>query len=304
MPIIGYYVKDIASLPESNAEDSRYDAIRDLEYELTQRGASLVVIAEEESHQGSGVFDRSWTFASHGGLIENGPVTVQLIYNVGRIKRAEGLTLVNHPELCTIMDDKILTYSMFPELHPKSFFIQNAQDYRSKLPEITTETIVLKPIDGTYSENVIISDKKLQQTPESYPLLMQEFIDSSNGIDGITPGEHDLRIIMLDEHPALVLVRVPKPGSHVAGLRLGASYYFPAISELPGSVIHLIRQIDQQFNQYPGRAYSIDCAMTPLGPKIIELNASPALWPSKENRALEAFNMQLANHLIRYSEPT
>lgn len=144
-------------------------------------------------------------------------------------------------------------------------------------------------------------DEYLLNNQVKYPAILQEFIDSSVGIPGLTPSVHDIRIVMIEDQPSLILLRTPAPGDHRAGLSFGASSYFPNEQQLPLSIKNLIYYVDSNLREYPGRLYSIDCAMSPTGPKIIELNKAPAFWPSREDPHIESFNKKLAEHLSNFA---
>ncbi len=299
---IAMYFDDLESLPEYGQAQLAFSGIRDIQYELNVLNSQLILVSSMATYSGEGNFTRHWQFGSDFGLVEGGHVKADLVFKQGEF-RLDDVKTINHQELWAICNDKYLTQRMFPRYYPKTILVPDFSSLKHAISLIEGSTKVLKSTVGSYSQQVWIGDENyLLKQKLSYPLIAQEFIDSTYGIPGLTPGEHDLRVVMIESMPSLVLVRVPAPNEHRAGLRLGASFYFADLDQLPMSVKHMVSAIDDELKEYKGRVYSIDCALTASGPKIIELNKEPAIWPSSEHPHLDTFNKQLAKHIVRYSK--
>lgn len=299
--VVGVYFSKENHLPEQGSKPARYHALRDIDYELEKLGANLVLLAGTESFQPPDTFRRSWQFDQHYGLVENGPVTVDLLWERSHFAKPVGFPIINHPELWRACHDKLLMQKMFPAFFPKTIGVSGMQYLPAALARLQGKLKVMKSTLSAHSQAVIIgSDKEILARPMPFPAIVQEYIDTSVGLTDVTGGEHDLRVIMLNSHPALAMVRIPPFGEHRAGIKLGASTIFPDFGELPDAVKHLVEAVDFEFGQYAGRAYAIDCAMSANGPKLIELGASFALWPSKEHKNLESFNKKLAEHFLDF----
>jgi glutathione synthase/RimK-type ligase-like ATP-grasp enzyme len=175
------------------------------------------------------------------------------------------------------------------------------------LSEVSGDIVVVKEpheyVDGVVSNGgkfVYIGDRKtvLQQLPERYPLLVQEFVDSSIGIDELANGVHDMRVEIGGGTIWGGSLRTPAPGELRANLAQGGTRRRLSAEEIPPEVRQLALEIDTFFERYP-RYYSLDFAHTTLGWKLFELNSNPGLVPASQSPQAQQIMKQLATYLIQ-----
>ena len=195
-----------------------------------------------------------------------------------KYRMIEKVTLLNHPLIDRFCWDKRIVSEMFPELTPKTFLINTLRGLKAVLPELKSKKIVLKPRFGTMGQNVIITDKdNLPETIEENTIV-QEFIDTSEGIKGLTKGYHDLRLIIADGRIDHAHIRVPKKGLLTANVALGGKKVFIKNEQIPKKAASIARKIDRLFRDYRPRVYSIDFLMDKnQKPYIVECNSQPMI---------------------------
>lgn len=195
-----------------------------------------------------------------------------------KYRMAEQVSLINHPLIDEFCWDKRIVSEFFPEFTPKTFLVNTLRGLKTVLPGIKSEKIVLKPRYGTLGENVIITDKN--ELPEKIEknTIVQELIDTSNGIKDLVKGWHDLRLIMANGEIDHAFIRVPKNGLFVANIALGGKKIFIKNKQIPKNVIRIAKKIDRLFKEFKPRLYSIDFLINKKQkPYIVECNSQPMI---------------------------
>jgi glutathione synthase/RimK-type ligase-like ATP-grasp enzyme len=192
-------------------------------------------------------------------------------------------------------------YHLFKEYCPLTFLANSREELLSNLAQVQTELVVVKPVDGEEGRGVYIdSPEKIKELALEYPLLVQEFIDSSVGIEGIVEGLHDLRVALINGEPFYSYYRTPPQGSYLANVARGGSFAMIEPARLPKSILEAVKEIDQKLAEVGDRFYGIDFAMTKTGPKIIEMNSRLGLLPNRDNDIFKALKNTLAEIFLRY----
>ena len=188
--------------------------------------------------------------------------------------------LLNHYRLENICNDKILTNIIFPNLTPKTFLINNHYDLQRSLKLIKTDKVVLKPRYGAYGKGVIIINKKDLKNGIKKDTVLQEFIDSSNGIKELRlKSYHDLRCMIIDGKIDHCYVRLPRRNSLLANARLGAKKFYINNEDLPSYILQKIKFIDSKMKLFGTRIYSADFLVDEnKKPWLIELNSKPGTF--------------------------
>ena len=189
-------------------------------------------------------------------------------------------SLRNHYKLENICNDKILTSTVFPRLMPKTFLINNHYELQKSLKLIKSEKIVLKPRFGAYGKNVIIIDKKDLRNGIKKDTVLQEFIDSSNGIKELNfKGYHDLRCIIIDGKIDHCYLRLPRKDSFLGNMSHGAKKFYVDEDDLPFYIMKKIEFIDRKMKLFGTRVYSADFLVDKnKRPWLIELNSKPGTF--------------------------
>lgn len=195
-----------------------------------------------------------------------------------KYKMHEQVGLFNDPELEEFCWDKCLVSELFPTLTPKTFLVNTIKGLKIVLPEIKSEKIVIKPRYGTLGEQVIVNKK--QELPKKIPknTIIQEFIDGSNGIKGLTKGYHDMRVIVINGEIDHCHIRIPKKGMLTANMARGGRKIFIPRTKIPLKAIAIVRRIDRLLRIYSPRLFSVDFIFDKnQRPHVIECNGSPTM---------------------------
>ena len=177
-----------------------------------KKGLNLF-LANYKAYQNS-VIKQAWVYSKKWRKIDN--IKPDIIYSrfnkaiyegFTKNKRIENLKykmheqvgLFNDPELEEFCWDKCMTAELFPKISPKTFLVNTLRGLKIVLPGIKSSRIVLKPRYGTLGEDVIITSKDKLPEKISKNTVVQEFIDGSDGVKGLTKRYHDMRIIIIIE---------------------------------------------------------------------------------------------------------
>lgn len=232
-------------------------------------------------------------------LVEN--VQPSLVYEKGGFTR-KGVAVLNPPFVELITSSKIETYKHFSQFQPTTFVCDNADDVKLAFENIKTDLVVVKEPVGNKGDKVQIGEKLtlINKLPNYYPLIVQEFMDSSVGVPGLAEGIHDVRVEIIGGEIAGGLLRIPKEGELRANVAQGGSKQNLSPEELPDAIVAIAREIDKTFKDYP-RHYAADFANTPEGWKLIELNNKPGLQLKNSNPQAKNIVEMLADYLIEMS---
>ncbi len=268
---------------------------------IEERGGDYYFVRGGSSHLGGGKFSQSWKF-NNGTPIEAGEVAADIIYDKGspKVKLEPGIDIVNSQFMNAICEDKFKTYELFPELSPKTVIATNQDELMRAVTDINSEMIVIKPTVGYGGAGVEVLSRKKAKTHKigPTPILVQQFIDTSGGIKGLTEGVHDLRLVIIGGEIITAMVRKPPKGSLVANLKIGGSLTVINLGNLPSSAVKLAKNVDSIFKKYPKRVYSIDMAYEGTRPYLIELNSRPGLWNRARGKAAIDFQEKLVTLLL------
>lgn len=260
-----------------------------------------------ESFIGKGIF-------SNVALYKNGEITpttdtfkAEVIYQYGKLAPLDfdpSPAVITNTSAFKDFCGKINTYNYMPQFFPNTFLAKTKKEIQEIIPKIKTDKIVLKPNRGQNGDDVYIFNKSeinLDILPieklEERSFLVQEFIDTSAGIEGIVPSYHDLRIITHGNKISLCHVRQPAQGSLVGNSHKGASITEIEIDLIPPFILDFYKAVHQEIiKKYPLPLYSMDIGVGKDGPKLIELNSHTA-FPGDNFKCMDRFINNLIEHL-------
>ena len=262
-------------------------------------GANFRIVRHQSSYLGSGQFSQSWELRD-GQAIETGTVKADVIFDKGMFISDGAVPVLNCQEINEICTNKYKTFELWSEYCPETYLVNTDGEFDEALQKLPGGYKVVKPVDGLEARNVHIgSNEFLKEQHRTYPLLVQEFIDSQEGIPGIVSGVHDFRVALLNEEIVHCLVRTPAAGELVASTsRGGEMRVIEDIDKIPGEVLSLVEHIDRTMALYGTRFYGIDLALVNGQPKIIELNSRVSIWDNKQNEVFATTKKKLAKVLL------
>ncbi|NET39261.1 MAG: ATP-grasp domain-containing protein [Cyanothece sp. SIO1E1] len=261
-------------------------------------GGQFRIVRHQSSYLGSGHFAHSWALRD-GKVIEAGPITANVVFDKGRFMTDGAIPVFNCQEISEICTNKYRTFELFQAYCPQTYRVETEQEFCAALKKLPGSEKVMKPIDGLEGKDVYIgSSEYLQQQQRRYPLLVQEFLDSQEGIPGIVEGIHDFRVAILNGEIVYSLVRIPAPGELVAGMSRGSTMQVVDTDNIPQVIVKLVAEIDRKLAPYGARFYGIDLALVKGQPRIIELNSRVGLGDNARHASFKIAKDKLAQVLL------
>jgi glutathione synthase/RimK-type ligase-like ATP-grasp enzyme len=119
----------------------------------------------------------------------------------------------------------------------------------------------------------VANNMKKTKLKDDQKYILQKFIDTSAGIEGIVDGLHDLRVVIVEGEIVWCHVRRPKAGTYLANVALGGSIEEVEINRIPSYIIDAVHKIQSMIdNKYNMPLYSIDFGISSKTPYVFELN--------------------------------
>jgi len=254
--------------------------IRLLEF-MKEEGWEVYVLTRKV-YKGNGIFEGGWLYDAGIFSLVKDTLKIDLVYDrTGGIKfpvEGDSLRVINEHDFKVLAWDKWATSKVIGEYMPKTIDIESKKDLPGVLAKIKTDWVVLKPFNGLKGIGIYIGpkDKALEfEFDEKYShYVAQEFVDTSNGIAGITSGKHDLRIVVVNGTPVWCHVRVPVGGSFLANAAQGGNLTEVEYNNVPGSIKEVVKKVSTIFSSnYDNPIYSLDFGVDKDGtPYIFEIN--------------------------------
>jgi glutathione synthase/RimK-type ligase-like ATP-grasp enzyme len=267
-------------------------------YDLCQKNGIQMYRASYEWYDyEKNIFKHAWIFESKGGKWKKvSNIKPDLIYDKTKA-RAEvyykkeliGMkyAFINKLTFTQLIDDKLTVSLLFSKWCKKNFLIENKNDLKKYLPKIKTKLAVLKPLIESGGKGIQIANGKdlLAKANIGRTYLLQEFIDSSKGVPGLSRQMHDLRLVFINDKVIYSYIREPQAGSYLANLAQGGKLIIVPKSKLPKSLFPIIKYANELFQAFNPRIYSIDFMFDEnKKPWIVELNSMPGLFFTPEEK--------------------
>jgi hypothetical protein len=297
---LGIYIQATPTSPLGDFEPYYIRAYEGLISELIKLGCTPVIIYQQENtYLGKGKFKAYWQISKTNGALkydhQSQEIKVDFVLDKNRFNSYDVKTSVP-AQIREICSDKYLSCLFAPKLHARSYYIADQAQFDAFKISASNKRIVLKELDSKGGKGVFIGDASGPCDNLKPPIIAQEFIDTSIGIDGICKGIHDLRVILYNGEIISLMLRQPMNGGFKTNLGFGGKHRELDISLVPQEITEISQQIDNRFAIKTDRLYSIDFGNSPDGWKVIELNCWPGLGYDSENEKL--FTKRLAKHLV------
>lgn len=209
--------------------------------------------------------------------------------------KGQKFTNIYHNPIKELCRDKRKIEVLFPKYTLKSYTCESYVDVVKYWESISSKIKVLKPVFGSQWTWVIIWNAlpHAEEITESYPYMLQEFIDTSRGFYRHT-WIHDFRTILLNGKITWSFLRIAQEWVMTANVNTGARIIDYDIWNIPPEIEKVIWEVDAYLESlYPERYYSIDLWIWKNGEiKIFELNSSPML-------STQSIRKALALHIIK-----
>jgi hypothetical protein len=300
MPAIGIFCRELKKNGDPFSSDYYWQAYQDLLLALKKRGVAAYFLTDNNSYRGYGMFDVAYTQDVKTSIqqlerVEN--VYIDVVFDRGGFIGRDVLT-VNPPLITKIALSKIEMYEQFGDLQPFSIISKNRKQTLKAVDRLPGDKIVVKEPEGSGGKEVYIGDKEevIAELPEQYPLLVQEFLDTSAGVPGQIEGVHDLRVAFCDDEIISYYARTAADGNLRANVAQGGTATYFNVADVPEELARIAHTIDEKFAGQP-RYYSIDFMHTSKGWKLVEINSYVGLMPASEGARAQQTVDKLANYL-------
>lgn len=241
------------------------------------------------------LFNDSWEFVN-GSWQRSGPIKPDLVYDKtsSRSDRDPVRELIiaryrfmDDPAFTRFANDKYEMSRALPQYFKAYQKFGDAAAFAAFLKQFPGSRLVIKPVSGSGGRGVhIVTREEAALLTLEFPVIVQEFIDSSHGIPGITDTYHDLRLVFIGDELVYSYVRTPKEGSFLANIAQGGSMRIVPSEALPESLLSIIRDSQRLFARFPHKTYTIDVMFDELArPWIIEFNTMPGMYFPPEARS-------------------
>jgi hypothetical protein len=312
--ILGIYYKRLPNregylyTPESTPENCWWyvDAMRYIVEFFSKGGVDVVYLLGEDCYLGQGAFRNYWEMDFETGQLEkiNKIIKPDIVYDKGHMEFYDGcFKIFNSPALAQLGRNKWSQYALFKQYQPKTVVVNSASELAKKTAEIPGETIVSKPLGKNGGRDIFIGKKEDLRVLD-YPVLLQEYHETSSGVSGIAERRHDIRLIMLDNEIVVAAVRQPAGDKLLANAHQGGTIKFFDPSKLPKTVTNMAKAVDDKLTGYGNRLYSSDFLFDGNGWYLIEINdrpGLPAIWQNDDG-AVEGFYQKFYERVLKWSE--
>lgn len=273
--------------------------------ELIQNNGLTCYVLTRKTYLGNSVFNGGWLFSGGKFKIVNNRINIDLVYDrVGGVafpRQNDKMPVVNRRDFKILAWDKWKTYKEIGQYMPKTFWVGEFKNAASLVSKVVTKNIVLKPYNGLCGKGIFIGSKeklkyfKPEKAGTKY--ILQEFVDTSGGIPNITPGNHDLRVVVVNGEAVWCHVRVPAKGLLLANAAQGGTLTEVDYVKIPQSVKKIVKAVSKQFhNKYDNPVFSLDFGLNKKGlPQIFEINDQIG-FPKWEMKNRDIFLNALINN--------
>jgi len=298
---IAIFCRELKAGGDPFSSDYYWQAYQDLLLALKKHGAAAYLTTDNNSYRGFGRFQAAYTIDAKttlDNLTKVEDVQVDVVFDRGGFIGRDVLT-INPPIITKIASSKIEMYKHFKEHQPNSYIGHNKKQVAKAADKLPSEKVVVKEPEGSGGNEVYIGEKEdvLAELPNKFPVLVQEFMDTSTGVPGKVEGVHDVRLAICGGEIINYNIRSAQEGKLLANIAQGGEIMYYDVSEAPAELIALAKKIDAHFKDLP-RYYSIDFMNTPDGWKMVELNSYLGLGPVSNGIHAERTLNRLADYLV------
>ena len=270
-------------------------------FKVAEKRFAIFIIRGMSKYRGDGVFTGGFRWNGSNFVRHHGRIAARVVYNKGRLVADGGAhwAIINVSELHRISRYKDLTHKIFPKLMKRGYRIYSRPQFLRALKKIQSQKAVFKPVDGFAGQGIIIKEKdKLMTSLRRFNGLLEEFIDTSQGVPGLTPSYHDVRMTIMDGKLVQCYIRVPRHGSLLANVARGGSLHEFSPRSLPRTARHIANLVDKRFKKYGHRVYSVDVGYEGSKPFLFEINDQPGVPHKKWERFYREWHATLLGVLL------
>ena len=303
---LAIYFSDNEKMGYPFDEKEYFDIYSEIVGNIENHGIDVWIV-RGDSYKGAGIFARGYRFIKNDLVLFDTECRVDLIFNrdhKSTIPKIDDCPVINNFELDQICLDKMKTYELFATISSKTKYVSSFVDCIRCIDNwncAKDTKIVLKKNFGSAGKGVfVLPFSKIQE--DLYDnwsnVIIQEFIDSSVGIQGITDSYHDLRVAVVNGKLTNGFIRIPHSKNLVANIAQGAKSFSVDIDTLPQEAIDLVHKVTKTFDAYYPALYSVDIMNSPDGYKLVEINSRPTVLHPDWSKTYHVFNNAIVDMLV------
>ena len=311
MGIIGYYLTratGVSGKPDLNRNNYYAKARKELFRELLKRGVRSVLVYDDDIYVGGGVFGSGWEVKEdeRGELCAerlNENFRIDILFDRGHFLHSD-LNKINPDIMQQICCDKYLSYLFAPDYHAKTYLLEDNIQLGVLRNSYFGKKIALKELIGYAGNGVFVGKIEEYDNKLSFPIIAQEFIDTSGGIPGLAKGPHDVRVVLFNGVPVHGLLRQPPMGEFKSStVANGGSARALFVGEIPKEIVKIAKRLDERFEVKGSRFFSVDFGWNGHEWKVFEMNSAPSLaHESVDGEAANEYTDLLARCLVKSFE--
>ncbi len=212
--------------------------------------------------------------------------------------------VINGIEFKKICCDKFKTYKFLGDSYmKKTYSIKNIIELKEMFKKINLNNkYFLKPKDGLGGKGIFFGyakDLLSINLNKKDCYVLQEFIDTSSGIEGIVKGLHDLRIVFIGEKIVWSHVRSPREGTFLSNVSQGGRIIEIDPKRIPKKILEKATLIQKLITSKYGKSiFSIDFGIENGEPFVFELNDRIG-FPTEKMESKTIFINELYNLLSK-----
>ena len=273
------------------------ESYKELEVEISNLWWEFYIVRDNKTYLWNWEFSNSWKFINDK-IVESGKIKVDIVYDKWEFTTDNKVEVFNSEYINKICTDKYKTYELFKEFCPETIQVNNEEEFNNALNKIEWEIKVIKPLDWEEGNWVFIWDENyLKKCEYNFPLLVQEFLDTSEWIPNIYKWIHDLRLVYVNWEIIYSFYRTPPEWELLANVAQWWKLVMVDITKLPKEVLDISKTIENHFSW--NYCLGIDLGFVRGKPKIIELNSRVWLQASKRGKEFIKFKKTLAKIFVK-----
>lgn len=296
-----YYKRDVNELGQlyQNEGDEQFNrALFDLRNQLAKKDITFILITQQNPYVGNGQFYGYWT-PSDNYLFKYVKELVKpdLIYDKGHIDFSDGLlNYFNSHDFARLGRNKYSQAVIAEGFVPRTELVCSKNDYDKVLKNLKSEKIVTKPLDLNGGNGVTLYTRNNLHDNQFFPVIMQEFVETNSGIDGMVSGRHDIRLYIIDGEAVMCSIRQPKEGGWLSNTHQGGTIHYYNKSQINPELLEFAQPIIDRFVKLGGKYFAVDFMHGDGRWYMVEMNdrpGIPALYQDT-NGAVKEFHEKLA----------
>jgi glutathione synthase/RimK-type ligase-like ATP-grasp enzyme len=263
----------------------------------------VLVHNQAETYQGKGCFSEYYDIYIRHGVVAYErvaePIAVDFIYDKARFD-ADDVAVLNLPKVRDISRDKMQTYGLFPELHPHSVLVKDQTDLRSCLQLQPEKIIAIKGLDSNEGREVYVGRAYDYDDAIGFPVIVQDFVETSAGFPGLVDGRHDVRVCIYNGEVIGGRLRTPPRDGLLSNIRFGGANRTLLLAEIPQELLDITQHVDRVLSRFTEHRFiAADFGYDGNKWVMFELNPWPGLVDMNDGVAEEYFMRKLVEQLAR-----